>query len=103
MSSCLANIYTLLSSAGLQLSQTLLSPVCVFCHGALTGAAAIWGGCPGMRSDSGMGAERSPFRKAPLGLAHLAEHRSSLTSLGLMTSMSSLLFTLGLGLRQNYQ
>lgn len=56
-----------------------------------------------MRSDLGMGAERSPFRKAPLGLAHLAEHRSSLTSLGPMTSMSSLLLTLGLGLRQNYQ
>lgn len=61
-------------------------------------------GVLGLRSDLGMGAERYPFGKMLCGgLAHLAEHRSSLTSLGLVTSMSSLLFTLGLGLRQNYQ
>lgn len=56
-------------------------------------------GVLGLRSDLGMGAERYPFGKMLCGgLAHLAEHRSRL-----VTSMSSLLFTLGLGLRQNYQ
>lgn len=52
----------------------------------------------------GLGCWAVLFRKVLCrGLAHLAEHRSSLTPLGLMTftSTSSLPFTSGLGQRQN--